>query len=339
MAAQRVGKAPRTTEAEIAAVGAEPHLLRSLVDLLLPWRAADGHRSQDTAPKIWAFGVFAGLLVAVAITDHLIGTQYSLLFLYGVPVVWASWNLGTAAGLSLAVLGAVAWILADRNLDNPVAWWNATVRFGLLATLGYVVSLQRALRAALRRATRLARTDALTGVLNGRAFAVLAAREIDRMQRTRKPLSLAYLDLDDFKQINDSGGHLAGDTALRAVAKALTASVRRVDLVARMGGDEFAVLLPETSDAAAMEVLQRFRLHLAATSSAAALAVTASVGLVTWTRPPSSLDAMIRVADAQMYAAKSDGKNNIRSAAVSVGPSEDGMSVPRERLNQDPPLN
>jgi diguanylate cyclase (GGDEF)-like protein len=329
-------RGPRRTDLDIEVSATEQRRLTALVEILLPWRAEASDHGW-TVHAFSTYGLFAALLLAVAGVHYLTGTRYSLLLLFGAPIVWAAWARGTAAGLILTALGCFAWVLANGGLYDLAAWRSAAARFAILGALAYVVSLQRALREALRRATRLARTDPLTGILNGRALDILAEREINRMRRNRRPLSLAYLDLDDFKAVNDSMGHHAGDAALKRVAVALKAIVREVDLIARVGGDEFVVLLPETDAVAAAEVIQRFHNELAAVTPVQGAEIAASVGLVTWVDPPASLDAMIRVADAQMYEAKRHGKGGVRHMTacgelVGGGPEAAVVQLRKRRL-------
>jgi diguanylate cyclase (GGDEF)-like protein len=141
-----------------------------------------------------------------------------------------------------------------RYSSSLIPVWNSTVRFGFFAITLWLVDDVRRARAADRE---LARRDALTGVVNGRAFRELLEGEIARTGRHLSPLTLAYVDLDRFKAVNDSLGHVAGDTLLQAITARLAGSLRAVDTVARLGGDEFALLLPDTDEAAAVVALER----------------------------------------------------------------------------------
>ena len=124
---------------------------------------------------------------------------------------------------------------------------------------GSVALLAAAQRDWLRRERAISRTDGLTGLLNGRGFYEAAAVELARSSRYRHPLTLAYVDLDDFKEINDRLGHARGDAVLVAVAHALRRACRSTDLVGRLGGDEFVVLFPETDRDAAEAALVKLR--------------------------------------------------------------------------------
>jgi diguanylate cyclase (GGDEF)-like protein len=158
-------------------------------------------------------------------------------------------------------------------------------------------------RAAWRRAAELADRDPLTGLLNRRGFDAAATTELARASRFGRPLTLAYIDLDDFKLVNDTHGHDAGDRLLAAVARALAAG-RACDVVARLGGDEFALLLPETDTAAAASAIERMREAAVAASERIGLPVALSCGVITFDEPPTSLVAALAEVDRVLYARK-----------------------------------
>ena len=138
--------------------------------------------------------------------------------------------------------------------------------------------------------------------------------EVARCQRHNHPLSLAYLDLDHFKEVNDRLGHAAGDDLLRLVATTLARLVRRVDSVARLGGDEFAVMLPETPPDAAAFVTQKIHSELGRTLSECGYPVTASIGVISCVSPPASREDLIRMADDLMYQVKRQNRNAVLCA-------------------------
>jgi two-component system cell cycle response regulator len=168
-------------------------------------------------------------------------------------------------------------------------------------------------------ARRLATTDTLTGLLNRRAFLDAIERERARSDRHAFPLSLLLLDVDHFKRINDNRGHAAGDAVLQGVARVLVAVARKSDFVARWGGEEFVVGLPQTSDAGARVAAERVRRAVAAELHAVPdggepVQVTVSVGVASATAP-WSMDQLVNAADAAMYAAKVRGRDRIEVAA------------------------
>jgi diguanylate cyclase (GGDEF)-like protein len=167
-------------------------------------------------------------------------------------------------------------------------------------------------------AEQLARLDALTGVANLRALQEVAEREFMRARRYARPLSVLVFDIDLFKRINDTHGHAAGDLVIRAVADIVRTAVREVDFVARIGGEEFAVLLPDVHAAEAHITAERLRERIAGWTGAAAgqpLRCTASFGVADVAPADASFDSVLQRADQAMYAAKQAGRNQVSGLA------------------------
>ena len=167
-----------------------------------------------------------------------------------------------------------------------------------------------------RRLRELATIDDLTGALNRRAFFDAATQEIERAGRYAIPVSVVMIDLDHFKQINDRHGHAVGDAVLREAAAAIAASLREVDRLGRLGGEEFAVLLPQTPLAGAVEVAERLRRAIAAVAvplgpGAATVGLTASLGVAEHRLGTLGPDAVLNRADAALYRAKRDGRDRV----------------------------
>lgn len=165
------------------------------------------------------------------------------------------------------------------------------------------------LEAELAEAREAACTDPLTGALNRRGFDKACRRELSRARRNGEPLAIVHVDLDDFKQLNDTFGHQAGDLALRQLVSVLQHSMRPSDVLCRFGGEEFVLMLPETSLQVAAKVVSRFlRAFSAQTIPGTGRAMTFSAGVVV-PRSAESLEEAIQRADAATYAAKHAGKN------------------------------
>jgi diguanylate cyclase (GGDEF)-like protein len=176
----------------------------------------------------------------------------------------------------------------------------------------------------------LSSRDALTGLANRRTFELALARETDRVARSGEPALLLALDIDHFKRVNDQWGHLAGDAVIKAVAMALLDSVRPMDLVARVGGEEFAIILPNCASAFGQTVAERVRRRVETMPVAVApgqeIAVSISIGgafAPQWVRSTPTL--WVERADQQLYRAKSQGRNLVllEPTAVSVVSSEE----------------
>jgi diguanylate cyclase (GGDEF)-like protein len=204
----------------------------------------------------------------------------------------------------VAAAAAVAQLIADFRI-SPGHQMSALWNFGtdLLVYVALTLLLST-LRTKLSEEHENARTDPLTGLGNVRAFRAAAEAEVARCRRYHRPLSLALVDLDDFKQVNDTHGHGAGDDVLRATAQHLAESVRSTDTVARVGGDEFVILLPETDPAQAAAAVG----HLRSRPVAADLPVGFSVGVVTYADDPPSVEDILAEADRAMYAEKRAGR-------------------------------
>jgi diguanylate cyclase (GGDEF)-like protein len=172
----------------------------------------------------------------------------------------------------------------------------------------------------LENERRLARTDNLTGALNRRAFIEQLEFAVGLASRDGQPFALVYIDLDDFKQVNDVHGHTEGDRVLRTVAQTCADSVRRTDVVARLGGDEFALLLRGADRAGAEGVIAKSRQTLAAAFRSQRAGVTCSIGGVIFEGAPRSVEAAIQAADALMYEVKKQGKDSVALRTIEAAP-------------------
>lgn len=262
------------------------------------------------------FHIIAGavLVVLLGVVDYLTGPDLSFLIFYLIPVSLAAWFGGRRAGVLTALTGAVTWFLADVATRFPyvhflIPSWNVIEKLGVFLIVAYIVS---ATKTAGDREKASARTDFLTEVLNRRSFFESADLERNRAQRYQHPFTVAYIDVDNFKFVNDLFGHESGDVLLRSVAETIQKGIRKIDLVARMGDDEFALLLPETGYESAQAVIRKTGVRLLEVARKHGWPVTFSIGVVTFAGFPATVDEMIRVADNLMTSVKKSGKNMIR---------------------------
>jgi len=268
-------------------------------------------------PMVLLIGV--ALIAAIAGLDAATGPKVALNVFYLLPVMLVAWATASTGYGLLAVLATflVGPLEAYRNgyafYSLPVALWNAGMRMAVFCIVLLLLAEVRRLVARLREQSL---TDELTGVANRRAFTLVAEREIERSRRYAHQLSLAYLDVDGFKGVNDRHGHAIGDRALIALASAARVASRSVDTVARLGGDEFVVLMPETDEYAALPLADRLREVCSQAAGAGAEPVTCSVGVVTYEQPPNDVEELLARADALMYEAKAAGGDDVRQACV-----------------------
>ena len=260
----------------------------------------------------WSLCVTAVCLLGVLrITTDADFTFTSLALL---PVLAIAWLGGIRNGLMMAFLAAAMWAVADivseREFSaNWIPWANAITRLMMYSLVAFLAAQVHRL---LEREHQHATHDALTGLHNRRAFLQAGAAEVERSKRYGYALAVIFLDLDDFKQLNDTKGHDAGDTALRVTAKALLSALRSSDGVARLGGDEFAILLPQISYADAVAAGRKIfiAVNLALRDYAP---VKASVGIAWFEKADRLFPEMLKAADDLMYEVKESGKNDLRS--------------------------
>ena len=203
--------------------------------------------------------------------------------------------------------------IPGRYRSREIAFWDLVMNLGIFFFFVYVLGEVKSL---YHREQEQSHHDPLTGLLNRRGFSEALDLEAERMRRTERPLTVAYLDLDNFKQVNDQHGHAEGDALLRTVSRAMLSNIRGMDVVARLGGDEFCLLLPESGDEAARAALGKLEQRLHEEVAAAGWPVTFSVGAVTFESAEHSADQMMERADQLMYRAKQAGKNRTQFATV-----------------------
>jgi diguanylate cyclase (GGDEF)-like protein len=264
----------------------------------------------------------------LGIADHATGPAFGFSLLYLVPVLILAWRGDGRLAVAAAVLAAIWSLAADATPGLTVVdVWNGLTRLGMYVALAALLARVRSdqdrlatlnvrLSRLLEEEQRLARTDALTGLANSRAFSDALHRAIARNRRDHTPLAVARFDLDNFKLLNDTQGHAGGDRVLLAAAGALTRVARTADVAARIGGDEFAVLLHNCTEAGAHAVAGRMLQEITSVMERAGTGLGASVGVACFPDPPDDPDVTLGAADRALYAAKSQGKG--RMVIVSV---------------------
>jgi diguanylate cyclase (GGDEF)-like protein len=263
--------------------------------------------------KVRILGIALLFLLVVGWLDYLTGSYLFFDVFYLLPITIAAWFVGRNLGFGFALTSSlivllVNWNSRDTSIPLSLELWNVSAR---IAFFMLFAQLSNVLGSKLEDESRLARTDFLTGAGNARAFYDQAQMEIARSQRSGQPLSIAYIDLDNFKKVNDTRGHHEGDKVLKTVVETLKQTLRGSDFVARLGGDEFAVLLPETNDTQSRVLIQRLQSTLLQTTEDNGWPVTFSIGVLTCPQAPKHLDNIIAKADELMYKVKASGKNAV----------------------------
>jgi diguanylate cyclase (GGDEF)-like protein len=282
----------------------------------LPLPEGEEPRVAALTPAGWLVSTF-GMVLCVGAADYITRTDLLLILFYLAPIGFGTWFASKRGGFALAILSAListgADLLYGAQHENAepgaaVIVWNGVM---LLGTALSLVVLLSALKGRLAAEELLARTDSLTRIANRRAFFEGASVELERARRHGRPLTVVYLDIDDFKVVNDKLGHAQGDGLLVTVAQTLRGGTRAVDLVARLGGDEFGLILPETDASMAESILARLRGALLS-STLATWEAGFSMGAAVFLVPPRDVDELTARADELMYIAKRGNKGSLR---------------------------
>jgi len=248
----------------------------------------------------------------------LTGPEYSFSFIFLLLIIMVTWMVGKYWGMLISVVSAFSWLMADLFMIDrfSISFIPLINEFFRLLVFLFVVLMIARHKKILIAQKELAMMDPLTGVANRRAFFHLAKTEIDRSRRYKNPFSVIFIDIDDFKQINDLCGHQTGDRLLIAVVETIKLHVRAIDIIARFGGDEFVVLLVNSEKNSAALVARKLQKQLLDIMHKNQWGVTFSIGVATYHSAPDSVDEAIKAADELMYHVKHNGKNNIRQAVL-----------------------
>ena len=250
--------------------------------------------------------------------DHFTGPDIGFSLFYLIPVAASAWFGGRVSTIVVAAFAAASWLAADlawRKSDTAMAisFWNAFTRLVIFSSEGIFIAVLKRDREKLRHLAQreyvLARTDSTTELPNMRAFFERAELAL----RGGVPLATLYIDLDNFKIFNDRLGHAAGDDILREVARVLREAVEEDDFAARIGGDEFAVLLCSgVDDLLVRRMSETIAEGIRGLASAYGdIGFGATIGVALFHAPPQAAEALLRAADEAMYRGKADGKGRV----------------------------
>jgi diguanylate cyclase (GGDEF)-like protein len=264
----------------------------------------------EALPRHLLFTLGGLMWVAVLLADLFTPAEVDVAFFYLFPIFIFTWFAGRRPGLLIAVASGAAYLganLLQRSFAIPaIRYWNAFLQVGFFFTFTILI---HELKRLADHDKALARIDTLTGATNLRGLRERTEVEIARLGRDAGSLAFALIDVDDFKTINDSFGHMVGDAVLVATVDQLRKTLRGTGVIARIGGDEFALLLPDTTPEEGVTVARRLQEALSHVMADASSRVKFSIGMVTFTQAPPSLDALMHEADALLYRVKNNGKN------------------------------
>lgn len=269
---------------------------------------------KPTAAGRWGLAGGGALLTVLVAWLHLIsGLAYDFTLLFILPVLWVAWFCGATAGYAMTVLSIALWYGVDRMLlgadpDLVPHFFNKGMQMAIFI-IG--VWLLHKLRSVLERESRLAREDALTGLPCRREFYEQGRRALALASRQQTSLTAVFIDLDHFKEVNDTYGHETGDELLRLVASTLQTHLRASDLPGRLGGDEFALVLPGMDGEPAARYVEELRQRLLAAMRQKGWPVTFSIGIASYCRAPENFGQLLAKADALMYEVKNSGRDSI----------------------------
>ena len=249
----------------------------------------------------------------LGIVDYFSGPEISFSLFYTGPIMLAVWYGGHRHGLIVSFFSAFVWLTAEVFLGREYSHsltlvWNTVAR---LAFFLLIMELLLSVKKKIIMLENLASTDPLTGLVNRRYFLEQLERECTRVRRYPEVFTIAYIDLDNFKYVNDTHGHLIGDELLQVVGQVLRKNLRESDMAARLGGDEFAVFFPAMNESTSKQVIDKLHSILLQAMDARGWPVTFSVGVVTYPEPLADIREMVKMADDLMYKVKKSRKNNI----------------------------
>jgi diguanylate cyclase (GGDEF)-like protein len=259
------------------------------------------------------------LVVVLGIIDKITGSEISFSIFYLIPVIFVTRFSDRWVGIFISGASAIAWLMADFMAGQiyshwVIPYWNAIMRFGFFLVNVYILSR---LKDALEMERMLSRMDSLTGIANGKYFIELVNNELIRSNTNNLSFTIAYMDLDNIKTVNDRFGHNEGDIVLCTVASIIQNNVRATDSVGRLGGDEFAILFPEMGAEESQGIIPKIHKSLLDTILENKWGITISIGVGTFKGPNFNAEEILRLTESLMYSVKDAGKNGIKYKVIS----------------------
>jgi diguanylate cyclase (GGDEF)-like protein len=275
-------------------------------------------RRLETLDRRILFCILLLIVPVIGYLDYLTGYEYSIAVLYLIPIALAGWFISRLSALILSVLSAAAWYgansLAGQGYSQlQIGYWNAAIWLAIMVIFSLVLS---GAKKVIGREKETASIDAITDLMTSRAFQPIASAELLRAKRYKRPFTMATIDIDRFKQANKRLGRVSADLILKTVADTLRTRLRNTDLIARVGGDEFVALLPETNYSSGSVVISKLQTHLLKSMERHHWEITFSICAVTYYMYDTSLKEVIQETDKLMQEVKARGGNAIRFETI-----------------------
>ena len=253
-------------------------------------------------------------VIVISIADYFTGYELSFSTFYLIPILMIVWFKGAWKAIIIAITGSVVWFYVDiasgHHYSHPlILLWNVVLKIILFTIIAILFGKAKK---EIELEKKLSRLDILTGLDNKMSFMEKARNEKNRSLRFKRPFTIAYIDIDNFKQLNDTFGHSKGDILLQDLGSAIWENMRVYDIAARLGGDEFIIFLPETNKEQAQEAVNRIKTCVEKILCRHLSCLTLSMGVVTVTNPAYPVEEIIKIADDLMYLVKNDCKNGIK---------------------------
>ena len=254
------------------------------------------------------------LVVVLGIIDKVTGSEISFSIFYLIPVIFVTRFSDRWVGIFISGASAIAWLMADLMAGQiyshwVIPYWNAMMRFGFFLVNVYILSR---LKDALEMEKMLSRMDSLTGIANGKYFIELVNNELIRSNTNNLSFTIAYMDLDNIKTVNDRFGHNEGDIVLCTMASIIRNNIRATDSVGRLGGDEFAILFPEMGAEESQGVIPKIHKSLLDAILENKWGITISMGVGTFKGSNFNAEEILTLTESLMYSVKNAGKKGIK---------------------------